>query len=33
MDPDKLGTLKAELKELKARLDIEPIDLLEAVDS
>jgi len=31
MDPGKLDALKAELRELKARLDIEPIDLLEAV--
>ena len=32
MNPAKLADLKAELKALKARLDIEPIDLLEAVD-
>ncbi len=30
-DQSKLSALKAELKELRARLDIEPIDLLEAV--
>ena len=32
MDPAKLPLLKAELKELKAKLDIEDIDLLKAVD-
>ena len=32
MDDDKLPLLKAELKELKAKLQIEDIDLLKAID-